>query len=453
MSRVNRSYLTVTALTKYIKQKMDLDPHLSEVWLRGEISNFNHHRRGHMYMTIKDENSRIQSVMFAGNNRSLKFMPENGMNVLLHGNISVFEPYGQYQLYIKHMEPDGIGSLHLAFEQLKEKLRQKGFFEQAIKKSIPQFPKHIGIITSPTGAAVKDIITTIKRRYPVVKLTVIPVQVQGDGAAKSIKQGIQRANEMACFDLLITGRGGGSIEDLWAFNEEIVAQAIFNSTIPIISAVGHETDTTISDFVSDLRAPTPTSAAEIAVPSQVELKHRLISLERHLSRNISLIFKQKKEQLRKMQQSYGLRSPKQLIEQKEQQFDHQQERLVKGMISALQKYQYELDHLNIRFKQYKPQDQLQLAKEQLKNLTEQKRRSVKEIFQTNHSHFMKNLEKLTLVNPLNIMKRGFTIAYSDKNNIIKTSKQINKNDNLTLRFIDGTVTCQVKDIGREDDES
>lgn len=250
-------YLTVTAVTKYIKRKMDTDPHLKQILIKGEISNFKQHSRGHMYMTIKDSQTKIQAVMFAGNNRFLKFKPENGMNVLIKGEISVYEAYGQYQLYINQMEPDGIGSLYLAFEQLKEKLQKKGYFDPSIKKNIPLYPEHIGVITSPTGAAIRDIITTLRRRYPIVKITVIPVLVQGPNSPYSIKLAIEKANEIGGFDTLIVGRGGGSIEELWSFNEEIVAEAIYRSKIPIISAVGHETDVTISDFVADLRAPTP----------------------------------------------------------------------------------------------------------------------------------------------------------------------------------------------------
>src|SRR5690625_4791765 len=269
------SYLTVTALTKYIKRKMEIDLHLQEVWIKGEISNFNHHNRGHMYLTLKDDQARIQSVMFAGNNRFLKFTPENGMNVLVKGYVSVFEPYGQYQLYIKTMEPDGIGALYLAYEQLKEKLAKEGLFDAERKRAIPPYPQKIGLITSKRGAAVRDIMTTIERRFPAVQLTIIHVNVQGESSAKEIVKAIKFANELKTFDTLIVGRGGGSIEDLWSFNEEIVARAIDASQIPIISAIGHETDTTISDFVADLRAPTPTAAAELAVPSRVDVQEHL----------------------------------------------------------------------------------------------------------------------------------------------------------------------------------
>lgn len=447
-----KSYLTVTALTKYIKQKIDLDPHLTDVWLKGEISNFNHHRRGHMYMTIKDENARIQAAMFAGHNRFLKFTPENGMNVLLRGNVSVYEPYGQYQFYIKQMEPDGVGSLHLAFEQLKEKLKKKGYFEQSIKKPIPKYPKHIGIVTSPTGAAVKDIITTIKRRYPIVKLTVIPVQVQGEEAVQSICKGIERANERGDFDLLIVGRGGGSIEDLWAFNEEIVAQAIYKSNIPIISAVGHETDTTITDFVSDLRAPTPTAAAELAVPSQVELNEKIINLNQQLTRLMSYIFNEKQTELNQIQRSYGLRTPRRFVEQKEQQLDYLQEKLIRSMTTMINELQYKYNNLNVRFDQFNPKNQIEQAYDIVEHLKNEKQRLMKQIYDKKVEKFIKNVDKLTLMNPLEIMKRGFTVVYSDENELIKSTEKIKKNDNIKLNFVDGTVLCQVEKVRRHSRE-
>src|SRR5699024_7430655 len=252
-----------------------MDRHLTNVWMKGEISNFNHHSRGHMYLTLKDEGARIQSVMFAGNNRSLTFQPENGMNVLVKGQVSIFERYGQYQLYIHEMEPDGLGSLFAAFEQLKKKLDKAGYFSPLHKKQIPMYPNHIGVVTSPTGAAIRDIITTLKRRYPYTKVTIFPVIVQGEHAAPSIVSGIKQAHEQKDIELLIVGRGGGSLEDLWAFNEEEVAKTIFNASIPIISAIGHETDTTISNFVADLLAATPTSADELAVPTFQDVQQQI----------------------------------------------------------------------------------------------------------------------------------------------------------------------------------
>ncbi|MFU0791510.1 exodeoxyribonuclease VII large subunit [Virgibacillus proomii] len=439
-------YLTVTALTKYIKRKMDTDPHLREVWLRGEISNFKHHSRGHMYLTIKDDRSRIQAVMFAGNNRFLKFTPENGMNVLIKGEVSVFEVYGQYQLYIQHMEPDGIGALYVAYEQLKEKLQKKGFFDQAYKKSIPLLPQKIGIITSPTGAAIRDIITTIKRRYPIVEMIVLPVLVQGEAAANSIKQAIETANKVGNFDLLIVARGGGSIEELWSFNEEIVAEAIFHSNIPIISAVGHETDTTISDYVADLRAPTPTGAAELAVPSSSELKDRILTLKRILTKDMRQKIKQQRQLLIKLQQSYAFRYPGQLLKQKEQELDRRVEQLQKAMVHKVTKKRQYYQHVHVRLATQHPGKQLERAKLQLQQLAKRHSFAMKQVQTSKREVLYKQVDKLSLLNPLEIMKRGFSIAYSPSDKIIKSIEHVHPEDIISLRVMDGLITCHVKEV-------
>ncbi len=425
---------------------MDTDPHLREVWLRGEISNFKHHSRGHMYLTIKDDRSRIQAVMFAGNNRFLKFTPENGMNVLIKGEVSVFEVYGQYQLYIQHMEPDGIGALYVAYEQLKEKLQKKGFFDQAYKKSIPLLPQKIGIITSPTGAAIRDIITTIKRRYPIVEMIVLPVLVQGEAAANSIKQAIETANKVGNFDLLIVARGGGSIEELWSFNEEIVAEAIFHSNIPIISAVGHETDTTISDYVADLRAPTPTGAAELAVPSSSELKDRILTLKRILTKDMRQKIKQQRQLLIKLQQSYAFRYPGQLLKQKEQELDRRVEQLQKAMVHKVTKKRQYYQHVHVRLATQHPGKQLERAKLQLQQLAKRHSFAMKQVQTSKREVLYKQVDKLSLLNPLEIMKRGFSIAYSPSDKIIKSIEHVHPEDIISLRVMDGLITCHVKEV-------
>ncbi len=266
---MNNNYITVTEVNKYIKEVINDDLLLKKVYLKGEISNFKAHSRGHFYFTLKDENSRINAVMFSFNNRNMKFTPYDGMKVLVTGKIDVYEASGAYQIYVEEMLEDGIGALYVAFEQLKEKLAKEGLFDKSKKKKIRRIPKRIGIVTSPTGAAIKDILTTIKRRYPVCETILFPALVQGENAAGDIANKIKLANNLKDkleLDTLIVGRGGGSLEDLWPFNEEVVARAIYDSDIPVISAVGHEIDITISDYVADLRAPTPTAAAELAVP-------------------------------------------------------------------------------------------------------------------------------------------------------------------------------------------
>ncbi|GAB3791454.1 exodeoxyribonuclease VII large subunit [Virgibacillus kimchii] len=439
-------YLTVTALTKYIKRKMDGDPHLRNIWLRGEISNFKHHSRGHMYLTIKDDQSRIQAVMFAGNNRSLKFKPENGLNVLIRGEISVFESFGQYQLYIEQMEPDGIGALYLAYEQLKEKLHKKGYFDASNKKSIPAHPKNIAIITSPTGAAVRDIITTIKRRYPIVQMTVIPVLVQGPHAADSIKQGIEKANNTGQFDLLIVGRGGGSIEELWGFNEEVVAEAIFHSSVPVISAVGHETDITISDYVADLRAPTPTGAAELAVQSQEELKEKLIILEKSLHRELDNKMSSLEQHLKRIKQSYAFRYPEQLLKQKEQELDKFVEEMQKSLKNNIMNKRKVYESLMPRLIRQHPEKQVVLLKKQLDQLTKRQNAYITQAIERKKRYLLSNMDKLTLLNPLEVMKRGFALPYSLNGKIIKSAGEVKEQDPITIHLSDGKLDCRVLEV-------
>lgn len=439
-------YLTVTALTRYIKRKIDMDSHLQGIWLKGEISNFKHHSRGHMYLTIKDESSRITAVMFAGNNRHLKFLPENGMKVFIRGNISVYEANGQYQLYINEMEPDGLGALYLAYEQLKEKLDKKGYFAFEHKKAIPEFPQRIGVITSPTGAAVRDVITTIKRRYPIVEVIVIPVLVQGPNAPESIKNAIEEANAIGNFDTLIVGRGGGSIEELWSFNEEIVATAIYKSNIPIISAVGHETDTTISDFVADLRAPTPTSAAEIAVPSQNEIKGQLSQLSKRITLQMNRSLDIQSRQLNYLKTSYAFRYPGELLKQKEQELDSKLENLNRS-IQLLQKEKVSAFKTAFhRMKLQHPQEQLTQAEDKLKKLIQNQQRAMTQINDENMNKLGNLVDKLSLVNPLEILKRGFALPYNKENDLIKSVSSVEEDDLIQLKLTDGTLDCRVLSV-------
>lgn len=445
---MSKQYLTVSALTKYIKQKIETDIHLKDIWLRGEISNFNHHSRGHMYMTIKDNHSRVQAVMFAGNNRRLKFVPENGMNVLIRGEIGVFEPYGQYQLYIQQMEPDGVGSLYLAFEQLKENLSKKGYFDDIHKKQIPSFPNHVGIITSPTGAAVRDIITTIQRRYPITRMTVIPAIVQGELAPKSIKDAIERANNYSetTFDVLIVGRGGGSIEELWAFNHEDVAMAIFHSKIPIVSAVGHETDQTISDFIADYRAPTPTGAAEIVAPSQLELINKISTIRRSLTHIMQINIRNDQNHLNRLKQSYAFRYPNNLIRQKDQELDKHTERIEKGLFQLLQAHKDKFIHIQKRFSSQHPQVKTEQYSNRFTYATKQLHQQMSQLIDQKSRELSLMVEKLTLLNPLEVMKRGFAIPYSKNGEIITSSNQVQKQDLLTIKLSDGDLECRVLNI-------
>ncbi len=350
----NSQYLTIQALTKYIKRKFDKDPHLSSIYVKGEISNFKRHSSGHMYFTLKDERARILAVMFSSANASMKFNPENGMNVLVRGDISVYEAGGQYQIYVKEMQPDGIGDLFLAYQQLKEKLEKQGLFAESRKKPLPKFPRKIGVITSPTGAAVRDIITTIERRYPIGEIVVYPALVQGERAAQSIAESIKKANENAEMDVLIVGRGGGSIEELWAFNEEQVALAISNSEVPVISAVGHETDFTIADFAADMRAPTPTAAAELAVPHIDDLLERVLNRKIMLLRGMKTRLKSERARLKSASSSIIFRNPRRLYEQKIEAVDRLIEKLNKNQQLRMQAGRDKLGHLDSNLKRVHP---------------------------------------------------------------------------------------------------
>ncbi|PLS01698.1 exodeoxyribonuclease VII large subunit [Neobacillus cucumis] len=442
----DQRYLSVNALTKYIKRKFDADPHLREVHVRGEISNFKQHSSGHMYFTLKDEKARILAVMFAGQSRFMKFSPENGMKVIVKGEISVYEPSGQYQIYIREMQPDGIGELFLAYEQLKQRLESEGLFAPETKKAIPQYPRTVGVITSPTGAAIRDVITTIKRRYPIANILVLPALVQGDNAAPSIAKAIEMANNMEEIDVLIVGRGGGSIEELWAFNEEITARAIFSSKIPIISAVGHETDFTIADFVADLRAPTPTGAAELAVPHIEELVDRVLQRQARLIRSMSGKFKFEKERLNRVQKSYAFRYPHRLYEQKLEQVDRLTEMLVRGTsrLSLVKKGQHEI--LSKRLQRNHPNEGLQEAKKRFERTQKDLYRTVAQIYEKKHTEFDRILSTLQALSPLKIMERGYSLAYTEDNLLVKSVKQVKVNEQVQIQLTDGSLYCNVETI-------
>ena len=393
---MNDKYLTVTQINKYIKYKMDNDSNLSVVYLKGEISNFKNHSSGHLYFTIKDESSRILAVMFRGNASKINFKPVDGSKVLVVGRISCYEASGNYQIYVEEMLEDGVGNLYLEFERLKKKLGDKGYFDDMYKKPIPKFPKRIGIITAPTGAAIRDIITTINRRYKLVELYIFPSLVQGENAKDDIVKNLERANNYD-LDLIILGRGGGSIEDLWAFNEEVVADAIFKSNTPIISAVGHEIDFTISDFVSDLRAPTPTAAAELSVPNTIDLINYIKQLEIRASKSMENIIDVKKSRLNSLINSYVLKNPKNMYEIKSQKLDNL------------------VDKLNIYIK---------------RNLNDKNNR------------FINILNKLDALNPINTIKRGYSITKS-KDKVITSINSVGENDIITTDLVDGIITSKV----------
>ncbi|CAH0293034.1 Exodeoxyribonuclease 7 large subunit [Peribacillus frigoritolerans] len=442
----NQQYLSVSALTKYIKRKFDADPHLQNVYIKGEISNFKQHTSGHMYFTLKDEKARLLSVMFAANNKGMKFLPENGMKVLVKGDISLYEAGGQYQLYVKSMAPDGVGDLYLAYEQLKKKLEGAGLFLAEHKKPIPQYPKSVGVITSPTGAALRDILTTIKRRYPIAKIIVYPALVQGNNAAKSIAKAISMANARAESDVLIVGRGGGSIEELWAFNEEIVAESIYDSDIPVISAVGHETDFTIADFVADMRAPTPTGAAELAVPHLNEILERLMNRKNRLTRSIQEAVNFERTRLTRMERSYAFRYPHKMYEQKLEQLDKTMDRLGRTSTRYFMKKRDELNQLNDILKKQHPEQAVKNAKDELQQHAKVLRRAMEAIYRHKSQQFVHITATLSALSPLKIMERGYGLVFAEDETLVKSTQQVSKGDKIAVSIKDGTLECEIKEI-------
>lgn len=439
------SYLSVKALTKYIKRKFDADPHLRDVYVTGELSNVKIHSSGHIYFTLKDDSSRIRATMFRAQASKLNFKPEEGMKVFIRGDVNVYEINGDYQLYANSMEPDGIGGLFVAFNQLKERLQQEGLFNPQFKQSIPLFPKTIGVLTATTGAAVRDICTTITRRYPQAEILIYPTLVQGAGAAPSITENIYLANHQVLCDVLIVGRGGGSIEDLWAFNEEIVARAMFESRIPIISAVGHETDTTIADFVADLRAPTPTAAAELAVPNQQELYQRVLTTKRTLHQMMTARLTWERNRLTKLQQSYPLAMPERLYRPFNEQLIQQQMRLESVMKTYMQGQSAQLERMTGRLQMRSPAHQLATSKQLLTHRTIQLERAVKQSVQQQRQQFISAVRTLEALNPLALMSKGFSVAYSGEK-MVKSANDVKKGDTLDIAFEDGRVEATVTKI-------
>ena len=389
--------VTVTQLNKYLKDRFDEDENLNAILVKGEISNFKNHYTGHLYFTLKDENSLIKCIMFKSYAEKLNFKPKDGMKVMVFGTVSVFERDGVYQIYVKSMMEDGIGDLHEQFEQLKAKLEKEGLFEQTHKKAIPLYPKVVGVLTSQTGAVIRDVINVSTRRNPNVYIKLLPVPVQGPGAAEQIADKIRIMNEKKLADVLIIGRGGGSLEDLWPFNEEIVARAIYDSEIPIISAVGHETDFTIADFVADLRAPTPSAAAELAVPDIFEVKQKIINYQ-----NRSKLALKKKIEIMKLRFEKVMKS---------RVFTDPMRKIMDDSI-ILDDYMKRLEN------------------------------AMKEIKTENKNKYIELVTKLDSINPLKTLIRGYSLTEKD-GQIIKKASQIDKGDIITIKFSDGEKNAEV----------
>ena len=422
---MERRYITVTTLNKYLKNKFDTDPNIQTLFLKGEISNFKGHTRGHLYFTLKDEGSRINAVMFSSSASKLNFVPKDGMKVFVVGRVSVYEPNGGYQIYIEQMQEDGVGNLYLKFEELKKKLASEGLFLPEHKKPIPKFPTRIGIVTAPTGAAIRDILSTIKRRFPSVETILFPSLVQGELAKDDIVKQIKKADEYN-LDVLIVGRGGGSIEDLWAFNEEIVARAIYDAKTPIISAVGHEIDYTISDFVADLRAPTPTGAAEMAVPNIVDVRNFIKQLDLRLNKNIQNIFTLNTKKLENLKNSYVLSNPLASFEIREQKLDSLYNELNSKIKYILEINTRKLNILKDNYTINNPDSFL--------------------------SHYNNTYElllnKLNLLSPLNVLSKGYSVVYKD-GKAIKDIKGIKKDDEIYIKLYKGKINAKVESVDKK----
>lgn len=419
---MDEKYLTVTALTRYLKYKFDSDSNLQFVFLRGEISNFKSHTTGHLYFSIKDETSKINAIMFRTNASKLKFLPSEGMKVLVTGSVSVYEATGNYQIYVDDLIEDGVGNLYVAFEKLKKKLEQEGLFDPKHKKPIPKIPEKVGIVTASTGAAVRDIISTIRRRFPLCATYLFPCLVQGENAPQDIVKKIKQANTYD-LDVLIVGRGGGAFEDMNCFNDETVARTIFESKIPIISAVGHEIDYTIADFVADLRAPTPTGAAELAVPNLTDLKHMLNQYHIRLNESIMKIVKMQKLYLESFKSSFVIKSPMLLYENKKQKLDLSYERLIRVMQQYLEKKKFTLEQIQNHYLLSNPKQLYEPYQVLLKNM----------------------IEKLELLNPLSVLKRGYSLTYRD-DIVIHDVLSLHKGDSIVVKMHNGSVEANVEKI-------
>jgi exodeoxyribonuclease VII large subunit len=399
---MQRRIITVSELNEYLKMLFEYDEILRNVYVKGEISNFtNHYKTGHFYFSLKDAGGAVKAVMFRSSAAKLKFMPENGMRVILGGRVSVFPRDGQYQIYAETMEPDGIGSLYIAYEQLKAKLEKEGLFAEFRKKPLPKMPKRIGIVTSPTGAAIRDMIHILGRRFPAAEIVLYPALVQGEAAPASIIRGIQYFNSKKDVDVLIVGRGGGSIEDLWAFNNENLVRTIAASEIPVISAVGHETDFTLCDFVADMRAPTPSAAAEIAVPDTAELLHRVSRTEERLSLAVFRNIEANRAHLKRLASARSMTSPMNVIDDKRMALAMEEQRLA-GRMEAL------------------------IAKKR--------------------AGFIRDTAKLDALNPLAVIARGYSAIFDENGALIKSVSQTKEGDALSFMVTDGKIRAEVKEL-------
>lgn len=438
-------YLSVTTLTKYLKMKFDKDPYLERVYLTGQVSNFRK-RPTHQYFSLKDDRAVIQATIWSGIYQKLGFDLEEGMKINVVGRVQVYEPSGSYSIIVEKAEPDGVGALAIQFEQLKKKLSEEGLFQDRFKQAIPQFSKRIGVVTSRSGAVIQDIITTVSRRFPGVEIVLYPTKVQGEGAAEEIARNIARANEREDLDVLIIGRGGGSIEDLWAFNEEIVVRAIFESRLPVISSVGHETDVTLADFVADKRAATPTAAAELATPvTKLDLLTYLKNQEKRMATAVQNTLSKKEKALKVLSQSVIFRQPEHLYDSYLQRLDQLQLRLKQSVNTELVRQQQKVLEQVHRLEQLSPINKIQRYQDRLLQLEKLLRSQMAVVYDAKVAEVKRLSEALLMLDTGRIVARGYAIVKKE-DTVVDSVQNLKKKDQLTLLMRDGQVKLEVKDV-------
>ena len=445
-------YLSVKALTRYLKRKFDADPYLQKVYVTGEVSNFRLRPGGHQYFSLKEENVKINVAMFQHAFNKLPFQLEEGMKVYAIGRVSLYEPSGSYQITLESIQPDGIGALYLALEQLKQKLQQEGALDLPKKRPVA-FPKRIAVITSPSGAVIRDIATTLKRRYPIAQIVVFPTRVQGKEAVGEIVAAFERLNQkVALFDTVILARGGGSIEDLWCFNDEAVARAILACPLPVITAIGHETDTTIADLVGDLRAPTPTAAAEMAAPELSLIYQHLAQSRARLTQAMQQRLKHAMQRLNQIQSSYILTQPERLYQAYTQQVDLLQERLLKAQRYYVKSQQHRTQLMQQRLLASRPSNRIALANQQVKQLQRILQQAMHYYIAQQQQKIGQQAQLLEAYSPLKILSRGYAIATKEQGTqTLRSVAQVQVDDTLAVRLVDGTIETKVIAVGRDDE--
>lgn len=442
-----REILSVSELNRKARQL--LETHLPLLWVEGEISNFAKPSSGHWYFTLKDANAQVRCAMFRNRNNEVRFKPEQGIQVLVRARVSLYEGRGDYQLIVEHMEEAGFGVLQRAFEALKAKLLKEGLLDELHKQDIPELPKHIAVITSPTGAAIRDVLTVLRRRFPSIPLTILPVPVQGEGAAQKIVEAIERANSVAGFDVILLTRGGGSLEDLWPFNEEIVARAIFASELPVVSAVGHEVDVTISDFVADARAPTPSAAAELLSPDRDDWEQTFAGYEMLLAQAMQRLIKNGRAVIESFRAR--LRHPGQRIQSANQHLDHLEMRLRHAIEHHLHRQHSRLQGLMARHRPYHPAAKIAAYGTQVQQLLRRLRNAMKQSLQMQQQHFRQLAGLLDSMSPLNTLKRGYSLTLNRNNHIVRDVGKVNVGDRITTKLAHGELLSKVEAINADYD--